>query len=172
MVADMLSLARYSRISRRQNTHEEGSDLSSADTGQPSNGYDMQVRNFLWRCKYIVRYNEDGKKSKSKGNYIWHIDAKKTPAGWEFRPFHRKIAGPPPAVAACGVMWSWTPHVWDPRANWQNVPVHYDSPALPSWLTWEAGTLSGIPPPDVQACEVEVIAKVGLKISPTRLCRA
>ena len=63
-----------------------------------------QVRNYLWRQQYILRFNEDGKKAKSKGNHIWNIEAKKTGDGpngqtWAFRPFHRRLAGGPPGVA-------------------------------------------------------------------------
>jgi hypothetical protein len=60
----------------------------------------FQVRGYLWIQPFISRYNEDGKKAKSKGNHIWNIDAKKLPeGGWVFRRFHRKIAGSPPGVA-------------------------------------------------------------------------
>ena len=59
-----------------------------------------KVRGYLWIQPFISRYNEDGKKSKSKGNHIWNIDAKKRPeGGWIFRKFQRKIAGSPPGVA-------------------------------------------------------------------------
>ena len=54
----------------------------------------IQIRNFLWNQPYISRFNEEGKKSKSKGNHIWHVDAKRTDSGnWTFRPFQRKLAG-------------------------------------------------------------------------------
>ena len=50
----------------------------------------LQVRGYLWAQPFISRYNEDGKKSKSKGNHIWNIDAKKVPPpnmGWIFRKY-------------------------------------------------------------------------------------
>jgi hypothetical protein len=123
-----------------------------------------QVRNYLWRQQYILRFNEDGKKAKSKGNHIWNIEAKKTKDGkWEFRPFHRKLAGSPPSVAYCGLKWSWTSRIWDPQASWQNVPVEYSSPVLPSWLSWNDDTLSGTPPLDAESCRITVNAKVCLQ---------
>jgi hypothetical protein len=108
-----------------------------------------------------LRFNEDGKKAKSKGNHIWNIEAKKTGDGnWEFRPFQRKLAGNPPSVAYCGLRWSWTPRVWDPQASWQGVPVHYSSPSLPSWLVWKGDSLSGVPPPEAEDCDITAVAKV------------
>lgn len=125
-----------------------------------------QIRNYLWRQPHILRFNEDGKKAKSKGNHIWNIEAKKTGDGqWEFRPFHRKLAGTPPSVAYCGLRWSWTPRIWDPQACWQNVPVTYSSPNLPSWLSWKDEVLSGTPPPDAENCSVTVDAKVSVFLS-------
>ncbi|KAG5647279.1 hypothetical protein DXG03_000815 [Asterophora parasitica] len=110
--------------------------------------------------KYILRFNEDGKKAKSKGNHIWNIEAKRIGEGkWDFRPFHRKLAGAPPPVAYAGLKWSWTPRVWDPQASWQNVPVEYSSPSLPSWLAWNDDELSGVPPPDAESCQITVNAK-------------
>ena len=121
-----------------------------------------QIRNFLWNQPYISRFNEEGKKSKSKGNHIWHVDAKKCEGGgWTFRPFQRKLAGAPPGVAYIGLRWSWTPRIWDPQASRANLPVTYTSPNLPSWLSWNEDTLSGIPPPDAESCDVTVEARVG-----------
>ena len=55
-----------------------------------------KIKQFLWTQPYISRFNEDGKKAKSKGNHIWIVEAKKIPeGGWEFREFSRKIAGAP-----------------------------------------------------------------------------
>ncbi|TFK76329.1 hypothetical protein BDN72DRAFT_230264 [Pluteus cervinus] len=132
-----------------------------ARQGYPEEKIPMKkVRNYLWRQQYILRFNEDGKKAKSKGNHIWNIEAKKSGDGrWEFRPFHRKLAGSPPSVAYCGLRWSWTPRIWDPQASWQNVPVHYSSPSLPSWLSWKDDLLSGVPPPDAESSDITVIAK-------------
>ncbi|KAI0345366.1 hypothetical protein BDW22DRAFT_1406070 [Trametopsis cervina] len=118
-----------------------------------------KIRNFLWNQPYISRFNEEGKKSKSKGNHIWHVDAKKTEGGWTFRPFQRKLAGVPPGVAYIGLRWSWTPRIWDPQASRANMPVTYASPALPSWLSWEGDTLTGIPPADAESCDVTVQAR-------------
>ncbi|KAI0928700.1 hypothetical protein AcW2_004628 [Taiwanofungus camphoratus] len=118
-----------------------------------------KIRNFLWNQPYISRFNEEGKKSKSKGNHIWHVDAKKSEGGWAFRPFRRKLAGTPPGVAYIGLRWSWTPRIWDPQASRTNTPVKYSSPLLPSWLSWKDDVLAGTPTPDAQSCDVTVEAR-------------
>lgn len=121
----------------------------------------MQIRNYLWNQPYISRFNEDGKKTKSKGNHIWNIDAKKNQDGtWTFRPFHRKVAGSPPGVAYVGLRWSWAPRIWDPQASRSNLVVTYSSPSLPPWLFWEDDVLSGTPPQDAESCDITVVARV------------
>lgn len=110
---------------------------------------------------YIQRFNEDGKKAKSKGNHIWNIDAKKgRDGGWVFRPFHRRLAGSPPGISYVGLRWSWTPRIWDPQAASSHIPVQYSSPSLPSWLSWKEDVLSGIPPPDAESCDIVTEATV------------
>jgi len=131
-----------------------------ARQGYPEEKIPMKkIRNFLWNQPYISRFNEDGKKSKSKGNHIWHVDAKKTDSGWMFRPFRRKLAGTPPGVAYVGLRWSWSPRIWDPQASRSNMPVQFSSPSLPAWLSWKDDVLSGIPTPDAQSCDVTVEAR-------------
>jgi hypothetical protein len=120
-----------------------------------------KVRNYLWNQPFISRFNEEGKKTKSKGNHIWHIDAKKSQEGnWRFRPFHRRLAGSPPTVAYVGLRWSWQPRVWDPQGAKFSGTVRYCSPSLPLWLSWKEDVLSGVPPTDAQSCEVTVTAEV------------
>ncbi|KAJ7087833.1 hypothetical protein C8R44DRAFT_28661 [Mycena epipterygia] len=135
-----------------------------AEQGYPEEKIPMKkVRNYLWKQPLILRFNEDGKKAKSKGNHIWNVEAKKLGDGsWEFRPFHRKIAGNPPGVAYCGLIWKWQPRIWDPQACWQNVHVQYSSPSLPSWLQWKDDVLSGTPPPSAESCEITTHAKFTL----------
>ncbi|EPQ58343.1 hypothetical protein GLOTRDRAFT_137081 [Gloeophyllum trabeum ATCC 11539] len=132
-----------------------------AKQGYPEEKIPMKkVRNYLWNQPYISRFNEDGKKAKSKGNHIWNIDAKKsTDGGWIFRPFHRRLAGMPPGVAYVGLRWSWTPRIWDPQGSRLNTPVQYSSPWLPTWLSWSDDVLSGTPPSDAQSCDVTVEAR-------------
>jgi len=121
----------------------------------------LQVRNYLWRQQYILRFNEDGKKAKSKGNHIWSIEAKKSAdCKWEFRPFHRKLGVPPSGVAYIGLRWAWKPRIWDPQISFKKIQVTYSSPSLPSWLSWKNGELSGVPPPDAETCQITAIAKV------------
>ncbi|KAG1754628.1 hypothetical protein EDB19DRAFT_1892588 [Suillus lakei] len=126
-----------------------------------TNAFLEEIRNYLWNQPYISRFNEDGKKTKSKGNHIWNIDAKKSPLDgtWTFRPFHRKVAGSPPGVAYVGLRWSWAPRIWDPQASRSNLIVMYSSPSLPSWLFWEDDVLSGTPPPDAESCDITVVAR-------------
>ncbi|KAG0300938.1 hypothetical protein BGZ97_003013 [Linnemannia gamsii] len=38
-----------------------------------------KVKVYLWKHRYISRFNEDGKKQKSKGNHVWNIEARKRP---------------------------------------------------------------------------------------------
>ena len=38
-----------------------------------------KVKVYLWKHRYISRFNEDGKKQKSKGNHVWNIEARKIP---------------------------------------------------------------------------------------------
>ena len=93
------------------------------------------------------------------------MEAKKAGDGkWEFRPFHRKLAGNPPGVAYCGLKWSWTPRIWDPQASWKDIPVQFSSPSLPPWLSWKEDTLSGTPPPEAESCDIIAEAKVIYKL--------
>ncbi|KAF8587404.1 hypothetical protein K439DRAFT_1614339 [Ramaria rubella] len=119
-----------------------------------------KVRHYLWTNAYISRFNEDGKKAKSKGNHIWNIDAKKAPeGGWHFRPFRRKIAGSFPGVAYVGLKWQFHPRVWDPQASRSNLHVRFSSPSLPTWLGWSGDVLSGTPSADTQSTEIMVEAR-------------
>ncbi|KDR73502.1 hypothetical protein GALMADRAFT_227953 [Galerina marginata CBS 339.88] len=132
-----------------------------AKQGYPEEKIPMKkARNYLWRQQYILRFNEDGKKAKSKGNHIWNVEARKAGEGqWEFRPFQRRLAGTPPSVAYCGLRWAWKPHIWHPQCSFKKIPVTLSSPSLPPWLSWKNGELSGIPPPDAESCQVIAIAK-------------
>nr|CAG8498980.1 2885_t:CDS:10 [Entrophospora candida] len=104
-----------------------------------------KVKNYLWTQRYISRFNEDGKKAKSKGNHVWNIEAKKTPAGgWVFREFTRKIAGIPNKVAYVGAKYTYSPRVWDPQVNIK--------------CKWENNILTGTPDMNSQSCEITAIA--------------
>jgi hypothetical protein len=77
-----------------------------------------QVKAYLWHQQPLIsRFNDDGKKSKSKGNHVWHICARKNRENgtWTFRPFERRIAGNPPPIAYVGLNWTWQPRIWDPQ---------------------------------------------------------
>ncbi|RUS22686.1 hypothetical protein BC938DRAFT_475206 [Jimgerdemannia flammicorona] len=116
-----------------------------------------KVKIYLWKSRFISRFNEDGKKAKSKGNHVWNIEAKKIPSGgWVFREFTRKIAGPPPKVAYIGLKYQWAPRVWDPQMRSPKVVFH--SPYLPDWLRWENNLLTGTPGIDAENCEITAIA--------------
>jgi hypothetical protein len=122
-----------------------------------------KIKLYLWNQAHIARFNEDGKKAKSKGNHIWNVDARKLPGGgWEFRRFQRKISANFPAMAFIGVGWSWQPRVWDPHTSSASIEAAFSSPpgSLPAWLSWspDGSTLAGTPPPDALPCSIEVVA--------------
>ncbi|KZP12613.1 hypothetical protein FIBSPDRAFT_754794 [Athelia psychrophila] len=132
-----------------------------ARQGYPEDKIPMKkIRNYLWNQTYISRFNEDGKKAKSKGNHIWNINAKKkTEGGWLFQAFHRRLAGTPHGVAYVGLRWSWAPRIWDPQASRTNMHVTFTSPNMPRWLSWKDEQLSGIPPPDADSCDITIEAR-------------
>jgi len=119
---------------------------------------EKKARHYLWKHKYISRFNEDGKKAKSKGNHVWIIEAKKTAdGGWIFKEFERKIAGPEPnPIAYVGVRYTYQPKIYDPQIRSPKAVFH--SPWLPSWLSWENNVLTGIPDENAQDCEITVVA--------------
>ncbi|KAF8343904.1 uncharacterized protein EI90DRAFT_20390 [Cantharellus anzutake] len=122
-----------------------------------------KVKAYLWHQQPIIsRFNEDGKKSKSKGNHVWHIFAKREPetAGWTFRPFERKILGNPTPIAYVGLRWSWQPRIWDPQMSRQSIHVTWGSPSLPGWLSWENDTLVGTPSAS-DANDVDIVVEAG-----------
>ncbi|KAG8715120.1 hypothetical protein FRC11_005646 [Ceratobasidium sp. 423] len=136
-----------------------------ASEGYPDEVIPMKkIKSYLWNQPFISRFNEDGKKAKSKGNHIWNIDARKIDDGgsvrWTFREFKRKIAGTPPGIAYHGHHWQWAPHVWDPQLSRANITASFSSPSLPSWLSWNDNVLSGTPGPDSVNTDITVHAKV------------
>ncbi|KZV97061.1 hypothetical protein EXIGLDRAFT_747318 [Exidia glandulosa HHB12029] len=128
-----------------------------------------KVRHYLWTHPYISRYNEEGKKTKSKGNHIWSVEARKVPhhernpqgdgTVWTFRKFERRIAGAPPSVAYVGVRWSWTPRVWDPQAPRVGSEVQWSSEGTLDWMRWDGDELTGTPRPDSQSGDVVIVAR-------------
>jgi hypothetical protein len=123
-----------------------------------------QIKAYLWHQQpYISRFNEDGKKSKSKGNHVWHIFARKEQNGtrWVFRAFERKIVGNPAPIAYVGLKWAWQPRIWDPQMSRQSIAVVWSSPALPPWLSWHKDLLIGVPGPgDATDVDIEIEASV------------
>ncbi|KAJ1661993.1 hypothetical protein EV178_006244 [Coemansia sp. RSA 1646] len=116
----------------------------------------QQLRAYLHQQRYISRYNEDGKKAKSKGHHVWNVEAKKISRNtWWFKEFLRRIASPP-AKAVIGVPYEWTPTIWDPQIK--SPKVYFSSEWLPSWLRWENNSLRGLAPPDATDCNIVVIA--------------
>jgi hypothetical protein len=130
-----------------------------------------KIKSYLWNQKLISRFNEDGKKSKSKGNHIWNVDAKKMPDGsWIFREFKRKIAPTPSTHAYIGMTYSWTPRVWDPQASTADLNVTFSSlpGTLPSWLSWRDNVLSGTPSEGATSAHITALATVS---SDMKQCR-
>lgn len=123
-----------------------------------------KIKSYLWNQKLISRFNDDGKKSKSKGNHIWNVDAKKLPDGqWIFRPFQRKIHLPEPLHAWYGAKFAWQPKVWDPQASTSNLKVDWKFEGLPSWLEFKEDVkgLEGIPMEGDSSADITVTALVG-----------
>lgn len=122
-----------------------------------------KIKSYLWNQKLISRFNDDGKKSKSKGNHIWNVDAKKLPDGqWIFRPFQRKIHLPEPLHAWYGAKFAWQPKVWDPQASTSNLKVDWKFEGLPSWLEFKEDVkgLEGIPMEGDSSADITVTALV------------
>ena len=120
-----------------------------------------KIKQYLWTQPYISRFNEDGKKAKSKGNHIWNIEAKKLPeGGWVFRTFSPKIAGTLSKVAHVNERWTWNLRIWDPQASSSSIKVVYTANTLPSWIHWEDNekVLTGVPQSTAQSGEVSVTA--------------
>ncbi|KAI5479628.1 hypothetical protein MNV49_003138 [Pseudohyphozyma bogoriensis] len=118
-----------------------------------------KIRQYLWAQPCISRFNDDGKKAKSKGNHIWSIEAKKVPEKkWVFREFVRCIKGTAPSVAFCGLPWSWAPRVWDPQCSVAAIGATFSSPSLPDWLSWEDNVLSGEAPESMKGQTIEIQA--------------
>ncbi|KAJ2780749.1 hypothetical protein GGI15_003432 [Coemansia interrupta] len=116
----------------------------------------QQLRNYLHQQRYISRYNEDGKKAKSKGHHVWNVEAKKISRNtWWFKEFLRRIASPPPK-AVINVPYEWTPTIWDPQIK--APKVYFNSEWLPAWLQWDNNTLRGLPPHDATDCTISVVA--------------
>ncbi|KAG8903994.1 hypothetical protein FRB99_002406 [Tulasnella sp. 403] len=128
-----------------------------------------KTKAYLWHHNpYIARFNEDGKKAKSKGNHIWNIEAKKLHVAsngdpsqprWIFKKFVRKIAGSPPSMAYIGLKWTWEPKIWDPQLSRASIEVEFSSPNMPPWMRWEKGVLVGVPTPDSHSTDLTVEAR-------------
>jgi hypothetical protein len=131
------------------------------------------IKMFLWSSPLISRFNEDGKKAKSKGNHIWVIEAKKIAAAanqdgsgthsWEFKRHEPRIISPPSKIAYIGddVGWSWTPRVWHPQVS--ALRAVFTALAHPPWVGWKdgnalSGILCGTPPPGAQGGEMRLQA--------------
>ncbi|KAI9006919.1 hypothetical protein DFJ74DRAFT_379708 [Hyaloraphidium curvatum] len=112
---------------------------------------------YLAQQRYISRFNEEGRKAKSKGTHVWMVEAKKTAdGGFIFREFERKIVGPePPAVAHVGSRFRYEPRIFDPQTS--SPKVTFKSPNLPDWLRWESNVLTGIVPPDAMPVDIQVL---------------
>lgn len=116
----------------------------------------QQLRNYLQQQRFISRYNEDGKKAKSKGHHVWNVEAKKMSRNtWWFKEFLRRIQSPPPKAIA-GAQYEWIPTIWDPQVK--APKVYFSSEWLPSWLSWENNVLRGATPNDASDVTINVVA--------------
>ncbi|KAF8308110.1 hypothetical protein DL93DRAFT_1962949 [Clavulina sp. PMI_390] len=145
-----------------------------------------KVKAYLWHQQPLIsRFNDDGKKSKSKGNHVWHIMARHARSSenpdlssWIFRSFLRRIMGNPPPLAYVGVPWSWQPRVWDPQmarevspkstrqridgqstdilSLLQSIQVNWSASNIPGWLKWQDDVLLGVPGPNDATTGIEI----------------
>ncbi|CAE6476293.1 unnamed protein product [Rhizoctonia solani] len=136
-----------------------------ANDGYPSEVIPVrQVRSYLLKQPFISRCDEEGQKAKSRGNYIWKVEARQIDGGgfflWDFFEFKRKIVGEPPKTADRGRLWQWTPYVWDPHICRADLTVKFFSSSLPYWLFWNGNVLSGIPGLGAVHTDITVYASV------------
>lgn len=132
-----------------------------------------KVKQYLWHHRWIARYNEDGRKAKSRGNNIWRIEARRrkpeevlaaanTPSEglWDFRSFCRRIAAAP-SRATVGVEWIWPLHIWDPQLPSGDIRSVYRTLTLPPWLQMRGDldnpALAGTPPSTDAPNKIEVV---------------
>ncbi|KAF9939346.1 hypothetical protein BGZ65_010775 [Modicella reniformis] len=142
-----------------------------------------KVKLYLWKHKYIARFNADGKKQKSKGNHVWNIEARKLPESmscngegttstgavglslpadptdrWEFREYKSRIAGEVIKYARVGFLYLYTPKIWDVLVSCPEAQYH--SPELPAWLEWHnQKELRGTPGRSDKSCDITVVAE-------------
>lgn len=77
----------------------------------------MKVKHYLWNQPLILRFNDEGKKTKSKGNHVWSIEARLLePGKYEFRPPPPRVV-PVPGTAQPASLFSWQPKVLDSTAS-------------------------------------------------------
>lgn len=111
-----------------------------------------RLRQYLWTQPYISRFNEDGRKAKSKGNHVWIVEGRKlSDEEWEFQRFERKIVGPSDKVAQPGTPWIWLLRVWDPQMSATSIKPTFSVLSKPIWLDFNDSedsvekSLSGTP---------------------------
>jgi len=111
-----------------------------------------KMKQFLWANPHISRYNDDGRKAKSKGNHVWMISARKihnedgSNHGWQFHQFTRKIARPQEDFAYPNVQWTWDMRIWDPQTSSDSIKAAFTVNAHPKWLQFDGmAKLSGTP---------------------------
>lgn len=132
-------------------------ELGMSDTDVPL----KRIRQYLWAQTLISRFNDYGKKSKSKGNHIWSIEAKRLTEStklWEFREFCHCIKVKPSSVANPGVTWSWSPRIWSPQSALIQSTATFSATGLPSWLAWKNRVLSGKPDDLHSGLSYEIVA--------------
>ncbi|PWN20076.1 hypothetical protein BCV69DRAFT_218353 [Microstroma glucosiphilum] len=94
-----------------------------------------RLRQYLWTQPYISRFNEDGRKAKSKGNHVWIVEGRKlSDEEWEFQRFERKIVGPAERIAFHDTPWHWILRVWDPQMSAASIKPTFSVITKPDWL--------------------------------------
>lgn len=117
------------------------------------------IKQFLWNQPLISRFNDEGKKTKSRGNHVWSIEARIiAPGHYEFRPPPPKIV-PLPATAAPKIYWHWCPKVLDSSCQGPPMSASFSCPNLPDWLEFRDDILEGTPPIDATSIMLDIVAE-------------
>jgi len=134
-------------------------EVKRAGLYQDDNKIRKQVREYLTTTKYLKRYNDDNNKLRIKGTLIWMAVAASTVAGrWVFREFNRQFLLAGAEVAYHNVKYAFRPRVWEP--DYEDPRVTITARALPQWLSFVDGVLSGTPDETCGDCEIKLFASV------------
>ncbi|KAJ3117729.1 hypothetical protein HDU96_005859 [Phlyctochytrium bullatum] len=118
------------------------------------------IKAYLFRQKYLARYNKENKKYKTKGAPVLAVEAKKGEDGsWIFKEFEKTILMPTRTVVNVGQVFIYKPEIRDPQLG--ERPATFEFYSLPKWLRWVDNVLRGSPTETDESCEIHVTATYG-----------